>query len=223
MPVAIEHDHGDVAHRGALALGDLRTRPGGARQREDVRDLGAAGELLHVDAGARVEHRAPLGQRDDRQGRGHPARRQPGALQRVDGDVDLGRAAVADPLAVVEHRRLVLLALADDHQAVHRDRVEEQAHSVDRRLIGLLLFSAPDPAGAASAAASVTRTSSSARFRSGLVPARTSCEMTLGASSALTRRTSDGALGLCAPVSGRPGSARIRWPRSRSRPQSASQ
>ena len=72
---------------------------------------------------------------------------EPGALQRVDGDIDLGRAAVADPLAVVEHRRLVLLALADHDDAVHRHRVEHQPHRVDGRLVGRLLLSPAHPAG----------------------------------------------------------------------------
>ena len=72
-------------------------------------------------------------------------RRRP--LERVDGDVDHRRAAVADLLAVVEHRRLVLLALADHDDAVHRDRVEHEAHRVDGGLVGGDLVAAADPAG----------------------------------------------------------------------------
>ena len=55
-----------------------------------------------------------------------------------------GGRAVADLLAVVEHRRLVLLALADHDDAVHRDRVEHVAHRVDGGLVGGLLVAAPD-------------------------------------------------------------------------------
>ena len=58
-----------------------------------------------------------------------------------------GGRAVADLLAVVEHRRLVLLPLADHDGAVHRDRVEDVAHRVDRGLVGGDLVAAPDPAG----------------------------------------------------------------------------
>src|SRR4051794_1794064 len=58
----------------------------------------------------------------------------------------------------------------------------------------------PTQRAAASAAASVTRTSSSARFRSGLVVSRTSCEMTLLSSAPIgpepRRYGSDGAGGL---------------------------
>ena len=105
-----------------------------------------AGHLLHVDARAGVEHAAALGQRDHGQRARHAARGQPRALERVDRDVDLGRAAVADLLAVVEHRGLVLLPLADHHDAVHRHRVQREAHRVDGGLVGGLLVAAPDPA-----------------------------------------------------------------------------
>ena len=57
-----------------------------------------------------------------------------------------GPLAVADLLAVVEHRRLVLLALADHDDALHRDRVDHQAHQVDGRLVGGDLVAATDPA-----------------------------------------------------------------------------
>ena len=59
----------------------------------------------------------------------------------------IGGRAVADLLAVVEHRRLVLLPLADHDDAVHRDRVEDEAHRVDRGLVGGDLVAAADPAG----------------------------------------------------------------------------
>ena len=120
------------------------SRPAAARGRAG-RDVGAAGDLLHVDAGARVEHGAALGQRDHRQGVRLAARGERRSLQRVDRDVDVRRAAVADLLAVVEHRRLVLLALADHDDAVHRHRVEREAHRVDGGLVGGLLVAAARP------------------------------------------------------------------------------
>src|SRR5207237_10190352 len=91
------------------------------------------------------EHRAALGDGDDADRARLSERCQPCALQRVDGDVDLRAFAVADLLAVVEHRRLVLLALADHADAAHADAVEHEAHRVDRRLVGALLLPAPDP------------------------------------------------------------------------------
>ena len=145
---AVEHDDDDVADAAALALGDqLQGLGQGAVEVEQVGDLLAAGDLFHVDAGAGVEHRAALGEGDHREGAGHAEGAEPGPLERVDGDVDHGRAAVADLLAVVEHRRLVLLALADHDDAVHRDRVEDEAHRVDGGLVGGDLVAAPDPAG----------------------------------------------------------------------------
>jgi len=76
-------------------------------------------------------------------------RGQPRSLERVDGYIDFGRVAVPDLLAVEEHRRLVLLPLADDDDALHGDGVEHRAHGVDGRLVGGLLVAAPDPARAA--------------------------------------------------------------------------
>ena len=52
-------------------------------------DLRPAGELLHVDAGAGIEHRAGLRRSHHGQRVGLAAGDQLGALQRVDGDVDL--------------------------------------------------------------------------------------------------------------------------------------
>ena len=119
------------------------------RRRVDVdrvRRLRADGDLVHVQRRAGKEHRPALGDRDDGDRVRHAERGQPGPLERVDGDVDLGAGAVADLLAVEEHRRLVLLALADDDDAAHRDGVEHEPHRVDRRLVGRDLVPAPDPA-----------------------------------------------------------------------------
>ena len=142
---AVQHHDHHVADLAALALGDQRER---LRQRpvevEQVGDLRGAGHLLHVDARARVEHRAAAGERDHGERARHPVGGERRALQRIDRDVDLGRRAVADALAVVEHRRLVLLALADHDDAVHLDGVQRVAHAVDRGLVGGLLVAFAD-------------------------------------------------------------------------------
>ena len=57
-----------------------------------------------------------------------------------------GSVAVADLFAVVEHRGVVLLALADDHDAAHRHRVDQLAHGVDGGAVAALLVAAADPA-----------------------------------------------------------------------------
>ena len=48
-------------------------------------------------------------------------------------------------LAVVEHRRFVLLALADDDDAVHRHGVEDGAHGVDGGAVGSVLVAPAHP------------------------------------------------------------------------------
>ena len=55
-----------------------------------------------------------------------------------------GGDAVADLLAVEQHRRLVLLPLSDHDDAVHRHRLEHRPHRVDGRLVGALLVAAAD-------------------------------------------------------------------------------
>ncbi len=68
-------------------------------------------------------------------------------FERVDRDVDLGTEACADPLVVEEHRRLVLLPLADHDDALHRDGVDHAPHEIDGRAVGGVLVAATDPAG----------------------------------------------------------------------------
>ena len=57
-----------------------------------------------------------------------------------------GPLAVADLLAVEEHRGVVLLALADHDDAVHRDACDELAHRVDGGAVAAVLVAAADPA-----------------------------------------------------------------------------
>src|ERR1051325_6657448 len=77
--------------------------------------------------------------------RAFAARQQRRPVDRVHGDVDRRAFAAADLLAVVEHRRFVLLAFPDDDDAVDRHRVEHQAHGVDRRAVGEVLLSPAGP------------------------------------------------------------------------------
>ena len=53
--------------------------------------------------------------------------------------------SVSDELAVEQHRGFVLLALADDDDAAHRDGREHRSHCFDRRPIGTDLVAPPDP------------------------------------------------------------------------------
>ena len=150
VPVALEHDDTNVRRAYALRLRDSIDVFG--RRRVDVDRLdriGAGCDLLHVDRRAREEHRAALRDRDHGDRIGLAERCQPRPLERIDGDVDRRTAAVADLLPVVEHRRLVLLPLADHDHAFHRDGVEHRPHRVDGGLVGGDLVAAPDPAAGA--------------------------------------------------------------------------
>jgi hypothetical protein len=147
VALPLEHDDGHVARRAALRLGDAADVLGRRERDVDRVDrLRAGGDLLHVDGRAGEEHRAAVRERDHRDRARLAERGQARALERVDGDVARRPVAGADLLAVVEHRRLVLLALADDDDPVHRHGVEHQAHAVDGGLVGGLLVAAADPA-----------------------------------------------------------------------------
>ena len=142
----VQDDDGQIADRRALGLGHgvevVADGPGDVDGPDGPR---ADGQLLHVDARARIEHRALLGHGDHRQ-RPTPAQRgRRGAVDRVHGDVGLGRTAVADPLAVEEHRGVVLLTLADHHHAVHGDRRQDHPHGVDGGAVGSVLVAPAHP------------------------------------------------------------------------------
>ena len=75
---------------------------------------------------------------------GKPVRDEVGALDRIDGDVDLF-AAAADFLADVQHRRLVALAFADDDAAGDLHFAERLAHPLDGSTVGGVAFAATHP------------------------------------------------------------------------------
>ena len=142
----VEDDDRDVGGSLLLGLGDAPDVLGdGQADVDDVGGLGAGGELVHVEDGGGVVHRPAVGDGHDGDGVVHALGRQRRAVDGVDGDVDLGAGAVADLLAVVEHRGVVLLALADDDDAVHADRGDHRAHRLDRGAVGLVLLAAADP------------------------------------------------------------------------------
>jgi hypothetical protein len=54
--------------------------------------------------------------------------------------------AVADALAVEKHRSLVLLALADDDDAIHRHAMKDHPHGIHSGAVRALLVPATHPA-----------------------------------------------------------------------------
>ena len=106
------------------------------------------GQLVHIDIG-RVQEVAFFGDRQHGQrvltSLGGDCR----AFERIKRDVDLGALAdgTADLFADKQHRRLVALALADDHGAVHVQLIERGAHRFDSGGIGCLFIATTDKAG----------------------------------------------------------------------------
>ena len=86
----------------------------------------------HGDAGDRIGHR--LGA----QGR---------SLKWIERDIDAPALTASELFADVEHRCLITLAFADDHEPIHLDdRIERLAHGIDRRPVRELLIAPAPPA-----------------------------------------------------------------------------
>ena len=117
----------------------------GKPQVDHVGRFRARDELLHVEHGGGVEHGAALGDGQDGEGVVDAQGSQAGAVDGVDGDVALGAGAVADVLAVEKHGGFVLLAFADNHNAVEVDGLEEGAHGVDGCAVSLVLVAEAHP------------------------------------------------------------------------------
>ena len=146
MTVAVEDHRSHVAH---LLTERLRYRfEVRLRGRVDIDDVGRGRtrrDLVHVDAGTGIEHRAALAHGDDCNRAAPSKRGERRAVDGIDGDVHAGRRTVADLLAVEEHRGFVLLALADDHDAFHPHRAEHHAHRLYGGAVGRVLVAAAHP------------------------------------------------------------------------------
>src|SRR5699024_5768913 len=143
---AVQNAHGDIGDVTAFGAGDtsnvLRHRSGNVHA---ARCLRADGEFLHVEHRRRVEHRVTLGDREHGQRVGHTLGHQCRTVDRVDRHVTVRTVAVTDLLAVEQHGRLVLLALTDDDDALHRHGADELAHGVDGGAVAGLLLTVTDP------------------------------------------------------------------------------
>src|SRR6478752_3863121 len=146
VPGPVEHAHPHVVGLDALGGRDPADVLGhGDRDVDGVGRLRPHGQLLHVEHRRRVEHGAPLGHREHRDRAGHALGHERGAVDGVDGDVAPRALTVADLLAVEQHGRLVLLALADHDDAPHGDAADELAHRVDRGPVAAVLVAAAHP------------------------------------------------------------------------------
>src|SRR5699024_9440598 len=72
---------------------------------------------------------------------------QPGSVDRIDGHIAVRAGAVADLLAVEQHRSFVLLALTDDDVAGHPDGGDDIAHRGHGGTGAAVLVATADPGG----------------------------------------------------------------------------
>ena len=100
------------------------------------------GNLVHIHV-RRVQEPTALGDRQHGQRVRHGFGANRGALERINGDIDLRAVAKAHLLADVEHRALVHLTLADDDAALDVDLAQLMAHGINGGLVGGLLVAPP--------------------------------------------------------------------------------
>ena len=140
MPRPVQNRHGEVGYLpvnvprdGTQSVGDRSVKINLPSHR------GRNNQLLHVDRWPRIEHGAARrhAQHADRVRKALGGER--GAIDWVNRNVQVGTGAVADLLAIEQHRRFVFLSLSDYHDTVHPNRSEHRAHGVHGSLINLFL------------------------------------------------------------------------------------
>ncbi|SBS70173.1 hypothetical protein MIPYR_10326 [uncultured Microbacterium sp.] len=145
VPRAIEHRHHELVDGLVERLREpADVLPDRQADVDDAHACRAGHELVHVEHRRRVEHRPAVGHGDDRERVVAALGGQRGPVDRVDGDVALRPASGTDVLAVEEHRRVVLLALADHDEPVEVHGGQERPHRVDGGTVGELLLAASD-------------------------------------------------------------------------------
>ena len=145
VPRPIEDDDHQILDVAAEAPGDrLQVRLHRRVEVDGVPRRRPDDDLLHVAVG-RVQQAALVRRGQHGDGAGRAGGAEVGALERIDGDVDLEvvGATAPDLLADEQHRRLVALALADDDRAAHGQRVHRLAHRLDGDVVGVLAFALP--------------------------------------------------------------------------------
>ena len=168
MAGAVEDHRGDVVDVLAERLGDgLEVGLHGRVDVDRIGGLGADRDLVHVDARAGVEHRAALGDADDRDRVVASERGERRALDRVDGDVDGRRrpSPISSPLKSIGASSFSPSPITTTPSIETVLRTRRMASTAAPS--AAFLSPRPIQRPAASAAASVPRTSSMARLRSG--------------------------------------------------------
>ena len=146
MARAIKDHHGQIFGANILRFGHGVDVPLHGLVNVDSADcFWANSNLFHVEDCGRVIHGSALCSRNDGDGVGAAFCHQTGTVDWVYGDIHGGTLAGAYLFAVKEHGGLILFALTNDNDAVHRYGIDELAHGVDRRAIALILLAAAYP------------------------------------------------------------------------------
>ena len=103
-------------------------------------------ELLHIEGGSRIHHRAARRHREHGKRVGLAAREIGRAFDGIDGDVGLeGGARAPEPLATLRLRRLALGRGTDHHRRIDIDIGKRRAHRIERSAPAIHAVATSDP------------------------------------------------------------------------------
>ena len=145
VPGPVEHTDRDLIRRHPLRLGERLDVVGGTLVQVDDpgRISRATGDLVHIGV-RRIQHRALRRPGHHRQRIRHGLGRERRALKRIQRNIDLVLAALADLFPDVQHRRLVTFTLADHDFPIDIQIIQGRAHRINRGLVRLLFVAAPN-------------------------------------------------------------------------------
>src|SRR5699024_2497969 len=127
----------DRAHVVAHRCGDVH-QVGGLGPHRELFHVAYPGGVEHGVAGSHLDHRDRVRNTD----RGHS-----GAVDRSEHHVPPVTTTGTDALAAVQHVRVVLLALPDDHGSVHRHGADHVPHAAYGGIVRTVLVALAHPAG----------------------------------------------------------------------------
>ena len=143
----LEHIDGELRDILLEHIGEHTKLAAGAPMRIDLAARGRGRhELLHVEGGRGVHHRAA--RRDGENGKrvGLTSREVTRTLNRVHGDIGLERCArAAEPLAARRLGGFALPGFADHHHRVDIDAGKRDKHGIERSTTAVHAVAAADP------------------------------------------------------------------------------
>lgn len=138
VPRPVLHSNDKVRHRSTACFGKPLQVLGQRRGEVKRRTRGIRDQLLHVVSRPDVIEGAARSHSEYRDRSGQVLGGQPGAVHRVDGDVDSRPATGAEPLPEVKHGGFVLLPFTDQYEPVDLDACQRVPQGDDGDAVHLV-------------------------------------------------------------------------------------